>query len=343
MSARMLSPDPVVTASVYADRALDRVIHGVVGPVLRRLREQHPDEAWGAWWVRYSKHGDHLKVRLHGPADRAAEARAVLEEEARRTLDALPPRDEAQPRISNPKSPSIDAQDDATADYPDRTLLWTDYQRSHVSFGSKKLLGDDGYVARICTCLAAAAEIVLANTALDEKGVIPGAARQRALLKAVMAGVEGAGFTAEERAEYLRYHRGWLVRFSVADESREADVLAGFDRQRAGMQASADQVARAAAAQWNAARPAGAEGDTPEDGMRRAVAELCAFAAPFRRDPEQLSDPFTDDASFPLVFKALHGVANQAGLNLLNEAFLYHLLLGADASPALAGAGAAHG
>jgi hypothetical protein len=343
----MLPPDPIVTASVYADRALDRVAHGVVAPALARLRAAHPGADWGAWWVRYSKHGDHLKVRLHGPAGLAGEARAVLEEQARTLFDAMPPRDEAQPRISNPRLPSIDAQDDAAADYPDRSLLWTDYQRSHVSFGARQLLGDDGYVARICTCLAAGAEVVLANTPLDATGMASGAARQRAVLKAAMAGVAGAGFTAGERAEYLRYHRGWLVRFSVADESREADVLAGFDRQRAGMQAAADQIARAAAAQWSAEPPARGGAETPEDAVRRAVAELCAFAAPLRHDPAHLSDPFTDDASFPLVFKALHGAANQAGINLLNEAFLYHLLLDAEAAPVLAGAGAgaeaAHG
>jgi hypothetical protein len=339
----MLFPDPVATASVYADRALDRVVHGAVGPALRRLRELRPDAAWGAWWVRYSKHGDHLKVRLHGPADGAEDARAVLEDLVQTLFATLPPRDEAKPRISNPKSPSIDAQDDATADYPDRTLLWTDYRRSYVSFGAKQLLDDDAYVARICTCLAAGADVVLANTALDEAGTIPGAARQRALLKAVMAGVAGAGLTPEERLEYLRYHRGWLVRFTVADESREADVLAGFERQRAGMRAGAEQIARAAAAQWSASSEAG--GDTPESRMRAAVAELAAYAAPLRHDPAHLSDPFADDASFPLLFKALHGVANQAGLNLLNEAFLYHLLLGDDAVPALAGAAAevAHG
>jgi Lantibiotic biosynthesis dehydratase C-term len=332
MTARTLPADPLVTASIYADRALDGVVHGAVGPALRRLRAEHPGAAWGAWWVRYSKHGDHLKVRLHGPAPLRDEARAVLEEEARRMLDALPPRDETRPRISNAGLPSIDAQDDAAGDHPDRSLLWTDYARSHVSFGPRELLGEDGYVARICTCLAAGAEVVLAATALDETGAIPGAQRQRALLRAVLAGIAAAPFTPDERAEYLRYHRGWLVRFSVPDESREADVLAGFDRQAERMRAGADQVARAAAARW-AAEAAPAEGDTPDARFGAAVGELCAYAAPFRHDPARQRDPFAEDASFPLLFKALHGIANQAGLNLLNEAYLYHLLPGA-AEPA---------
>jgi hypothetical protein len=338
VSARVLSADPVVTASVYADRSLDRAIHEVVAPALERLRASQPQAGWAAWWVRYSKHGDHLKVRLHGPAEGADEARAILETEARRMFGALPPRDGSRPRVSNPGSPSIDPQDDVTEDYPDRTLVWTEYRRSHVTFGARQLLGNDDYVARLCTCLAAGAAVVLANTALDGTGTTPAAVRQRALLKAVLAGVAGAGFSAEERMEYLRYHRGWLVRFSVPDESREADVLAGFERQRAGMRAAADQVARVAAAHWST--PPGGEDGTPDGRMRAAFGELAAFAAPLRGDPGFLSDPFTDDVSFPFVFKGLHGAANQAGLNLLNEAFLYHLLLADQAMPGRAEVGA---
>lgn len=343
MSTGMHSPDPILTASIYCNGRLDGVIHGAVAPVLEWLRRDDPAAPWLLWWVRYSKNGDHLKVRLHGPEPRREAARRLLADSVAAFFATLPPPDEGRPRISNPGIPSIDPEDDAAEDYPDRTLLWTRYRRSPVSFGPAHLLDDDAYAARFIACLGRGAELVLNTTSLGADGQIPGPARQRTLLKVLVAGIGAAAFDADERTEYLAYHRDWLLRFAVADSARETEALALFDRRIEGMQPTVDQLRRAMLAPWT---PSPAGGDASEAAWRGAIDELCEYAAPFRHDPGYLSDPFTADASFPLVFKALHGVANQVGLNMLNEAFLHHMLLRAAedaapaASPALAEIGA---
>lgn len=324
MTTGLLAPDPVLTAGVYCQGYLDRVIHGAAAPVLEALRRGGAGP-WMLWWVRYSKNGDHLKLRLHGPESEREEARRLLVREVEALFATLPAADPEAPRTSSPAIPSIDLDDDAAGDYPDRTLLWTRYRRSHVSFGPKQLLDDDAYVARITACLGCGAELVLETTSPGDDGQIPGSARLRTLLTALVTGLAGAGLDAEECTEYLAYHRDWLLRFAVADRAKEQESLALFDRRITAMRPAVEQLHRTTALQWGSAPPAG--DDTATGRWRRAAAEICAFAAPFRHDADRLGDPFTRDAAFPLVFKAFHGVANQVGLNLLNEAFLHHLLL----------------
>jgi hypothetical protein len=318
----MYAPDPILTASIFCDRRLDQVVHRVVAPAFARLRAEHPDADWGMWWVRYARNGDHLKVRVHGPAERADDARRALNDDAEALFAALPPTDPEEVRFKRAGSPPIDIDDEATEDYPDRSLLWTTYRRSHVSLGPKALLREDGYVSRMTACLTAGGALVLESTSLDAEGRIPGAGRQRAVLRALFAALRAAGFGAAERAEYLAYHRDWLVRFNAGDEAGEAHVRGGFDRQVERVGATVQQLARMAAAQWNPSpAPAGKEMDTR---WREAVAELSAWSEALRAQPSL--DPHTEQRAFPLVFKALHAVANQAGLDMMNEAFLYHLV-----------------
>jgi hypothetical protein len=318
----MYAPDPILTASIFCNRRLDTVVHQAVAPALARLRAEHPDADWGVWWVRYALNGDHLKVRVHGPPERADDARRALAEAAEALFAALPLADLDEARFTRAGSPPIDVDDEASEDYPDRSLLWTRYRRSHVSLGPKALLRDDGYVSRMTACLAGGGALVLESTSLDAEGRIPGAGRQRAVLRALFAALCAAGFGATERAEYLAYHRDWLVRFNAADEAGEAHVRGGFDRQVARVEATVQQLARTAAAQWGSS-PAPA-GNGTDARWRHAVAELSAWSEALRAEPSL--DPHTEQRAFPLVFKALHGVANQAGLDMMNEAFLYHLV-----------------
>lgn len=317
----MYAPDPILTASIFCDRRLDRVAHQVVAPALDRLRAEHPDADWGVWWVRYAANGDHLKVRVHGPGERADDARRAVEDAAEALFASLPPADPEQARFRRMGAPAIDPEDEASEYYPDRSVLWTRYRRSHVSLGPKALLRDDAYVARVSACLAAAGALVLESTSLDAEGRIPGAARQRAVLRALFAGLGAAGFGAAERLEYLAYHRDWLVRFTATDEAGEAHVREGFDRQVARVQATVQQLARTAAAHWGPS--AASAGNETDARWRGAVAALSEWSEGLRAEPSV--DPYTEHRAFPLVFKALHAVANQAGLDMVNEAFLYHL------------------
>ena len=53
--------------------------------------------------------------------------------------------------------------------------------------------------------------------------------------------------------------------------------------------------------------------------------------------------PFSDDPVFSALFKAFHGVANQLGVDLLNEALVYHVLFRAVADERVGGAAALAG
>lgn len=326
------SPDPILTASLYCQDHLDGAIHNVVAPVLERLRAELPDERWMAWWVRYGRGGEHLKVRLHGPAEHRAAAKDALAAAAEAFFAGLPAPDPAAERIDRRALPPIDAEDRAPEPYPDRSLVWTEYSRSPVLLGTL-FLDEDDYVARLTTCLARAADVSL-GAEPGPDGAIPGAARQRTLLKAAIAALAGADFEPGGRALYLAYHRDWLLRFAAPGKAQEAQLRATFDARVEGMAAAVEQVRGVATAGWSAEAADG--GDAPQDRLRDAVAELCAYLAPRRHDPASIGDPFAAEAAFPGVFKTLHGAANQLGLNMPNEAFLYHLLLAAVADGAVA-------
>ncbi|HEX2095304.1 MAG TPA: lantibiotic dehydratase C-terminal domain-containing protein [Longimicrobiaceae bacterium] len=317
----MISPDPILTASVYCDGCLDEVIHDVVAPLREGLREHAPRGGWGLWMVRYSKGGCHLKVRLHGPGELRPIAETLLRGSVDRLFASLPPRDPDAPRVSRAEAPPIDEEDQQTADYPDRTLLWTRYRRSHVNLGPQVLLGDDLYVARITTCLARGAETVLDVL----KPGLPDSARLQVLLNSVMAGLAALGLPAEEHAAYLVYHRDWLLRFVLSSQSKEAEALAMFDRRVDGMRPVVEQVRRAAE-ERERTLPAG-EGVPAEGTWEHSVRDLAGYLARFRGDPAYHVDPFTDHPAFPSLFKAFHGLANQLGVDMRNEAFVHHLLL----------------
>ncbi len=55
---------------------------------------------------------------------------------------------------------------------------------------------------------------------------------------------------------------------------------------------------------------------------------LADYLEGFRGDPAYQLDPFTDEPAFTGVFKGIHGVANQLGLPMAEEAFTHHLLQG---------------
>ncbi|HLL81907.1 MAG TPA: lantibiotic dehydratase C-terminal domain-containing protein [Longimicrobium sp.] len=314
-----MTPDPTLTASVYCNRRLDHVVSGLVIPFRERLRELDREERWALWMVRYSGRGDHLKLRLHGPEEERERVRAFIAEEAGRFFAALEPAVD-EPRVSRAGIPAIDEEDEGEGEHPDRALLWTRYRRSHVSLGPHPFLADDRYAAGMAAALGAGAAMVLAAFAAHADGQLPAAARQRTLLKAVIAGLAEAGLSPERCAAYLAYHRDWLLRFFAEDAEREAEVRDGLDRQVAAMAPAVEQLRTVVAGEWAPGRRA----DTAWNGT---LAALAAYVRAFEGDPAYRVDPFAADPLFPPVFKVFHGVANQLGLSPVNEAFVHHLLL----------------
>ncbi|HEY0015546.1 MAG TPA: lantibiotic dehydratase C-terminal domain-containing protein [Longimicrobium sp.] len=324
----MVLADPVLTANIYCDRGLDALIHGAITPFRARLRDSDPGGGWSLWLVRYSRCGEHLKVRLHGHPERRELARRLLEESVQAYFAGLPPVS-GEVRISRMGAPPIDVEDDATSDYPDRTLLWTRYRRSHVNLGPPLFLEDDWYTALFTACLGSGADLVLDFVQPDQAGKVPGAARQRGLLRAIFGGLAAVGFSPDERAAYLAYHRDWLVRFNVAGPEAEAELLASYDRRAEGMASTLEQLRQIAGGYWGAAPGSvtGADAD-----WRDALSALVEYLARFRGNPEYRLDPFTDDPVFPPLFKAFHALANHLGIGMLDEALVHHLVLRATAT-----------
>lgn len=329
----MHCPDPMLTASVYCEGGLDGALARIVAPLLERLRQDSP--AAYVWTVRFGRRGQHLKLRAHATGADLAPLRDLVGSLAESffAAQAAPPPAERPPRLD---LPPIDPDDEAEEVQPDRTLLWTRYRRSHVSLGGDPWLSDDVYAARMTECLGRGCESVLAAVAAAPDGSIAAGERQKLILKALMSGLPAAGLdTTEGASSYLRYHRDWLLRFFLGDESEERAALDGFDRQ---LERMASTVARLGEIGLGDAPPAGDR----EPTWAAAVARLSAHLATHREDPEFRTDPFAPDAAHPALFKVFHGTANQAGLRPLEEAFVHHLLetaLGATRPAAAAGGG----
>jgi hypothetical protein len=336
MEASGQYPDPILTASFYCSGRLDEVLHQVVAPSWRVLQQSEPGSGAYLWTMRYGKGGEHLKVRLHGPGSLAHPARALLQQAAESFFARLGEPSGVRAPVGWKGAAAVDVDDEVVSDHPDRSLLWTRYRRSHVSLGGKPFLDDDGYAGRITRCLAAGCERVLL-LAPDATGKVPHRARQSALLKALIGGLAALGFAADARSAYLAYHRDWLLRFTLARNHAEAgkthDLLQLFDRRAEAMGPSADTLRRAARAEWARSWTA-MEPEGEDAAWRRSLADLLGYISPLCADPDYHIDPFAGDPCFAPVFKVFHGLANQLGLNLIEEAFAHHLLRSVTGEPA---------
>jgi hypothetical protein len=323
-------PDPFLTANIYYSNYLDEVLHHAVAPFRRALAKRDAESRYWLWVMRYSRGGEHLKVRLHGPENLRINLRDFLTEAVERCFASAGETEPGEQQLGRQNAPPIDAEDNVVANYPDRTLLWTEYRRSPVSLGGKPFLLDDEYVALLARCLAEGCEITLSALTPDSSGRFPHRVRQTTLLKALIAGLAAFGFTPDERALYLSYHRDWLLRAALARSGegveKGLDILARFDSRLAAMGASIHLVRQAATADWDRSDPED-DSERADSGWRSTLAALRDYVAPFLDNPDYHLDPFAKDPIFPILFKPFNSLANQLGLDSLNEAFTHHLLL----------------
>lgn len=310
-----------MTTNIYCSGHLDELIHRAIVPFWSALTSNPDNPPYYLWLVRYLRCGEHLKLRLHGPSGDRARLQQLLTEPVEAFFDSLEEPAEPPPAMLGENVPPIDVEDRATTSYPDRRVVWTSYQRSFVSLGGEPLLDDDRYVARITCCLAHGCEIVLGSLVPDEAGEFPHRVRQTTLLKSLISGLAALELDDERRARYLAYHRDWLVRFALfkgrQDPEKATELFARFDR-RVGMMTSLVETLRQTAAEANGEGKWGA-----------SLHALGEYVESFRDDPDYLLDPYTEETAFPAVFKAFHGLTNQLGLDIWNEAFAHHLLLSA--------------
>ena len=300
-------------------------------PLSRDLSEIDAAGTGYVWVVRYGRCGEHLKVRVHAPEQCRPRLQESLAIHAGALFAALGEpvttgRPEPEPEVA---VPPIDIEDAATVNFPDRSLLWTQYRRSHISLGGKPFLDDDHYVTLITICLGQACERVLG--AFASRGEISHSHRQTVLLDSVINGLAAVGLTAGMRAAYLEFHRDWLLRFNLVrnrvDAERTRAFLDRFERRAESAVTVLSQLRDMTAEHWSEPPCKAARATACHGTWGRSLLDLLDYVRPLSADPDYHLDPFADDPAFPVLFKTLHGLANQLGLKMLDEALAYHLLL----------------
>jgi hypothetical protein len=326
-------PDPVLTANIYFSGQLDRLIEEAVAPFWSALRAAPGGAEYFLWLLRYDLLGEHLKIRIHGPAERLGELRERLAAAVGPLLEpgtaAAPGGGAGQrsPAIARWRRPPIDAEDAAKAPPADRQLIFTRYRRSPVSLGDRPFLDDDRYCALLAATLAAGCEEVL-SAAGGPPGDRLGERRQVTLFLLLIAGL---ALLPGGRGDYLAYHRDWLIRLPLlklnGSRTQGEEIQGRFETiavRRAGQREFLAGLAQGA---WQPP-DAGAAAATP---FTWALAELLAELPRFAALPAARVDPFAagpaEELVFPVLFKVFHGLANQLGIGRFDEAFAHHLLL----------------
>jgi hypothetical protein len=336
-AAEVRYPDPVLSANIYCSGRLCEVLHRLVKPFWDAWRGSDPQRTTYLWVMRYARCGEHLKVRLHAFESHATLLRELLESAQRQYFSSLGPPDPGAPSRSTRTAPPIDTEDGAPFDYPDRTFLWTRYNRNPLSLGSQPLMGDDQYTARITRCLGCGTEILLARLETDTNGRCPFALQSSLFMQGLMAGLSALPFSPSERNLYLLYHRDCLLRYlrrrntSPDGTSIVAKTMSRFETELAKRNGRKGGLTRVALEALEAADTETWSGDV--SAWRAALEDLFEYASPLCFSLQL--DPFAERPVFPVLFKVFQGFANQIGLDQLNEAFLCHLLLAITADEQL--------
>lgn len=317
-------PDPILSANVYASGNLDGVLQYALRPFLGMAQERHPDREGYLWTMRYGCGGEHLKIRLHGPAEEGEALRETLGEAIERSLADLGPAPEPENRAP---TPPIDVED-SQGPHDDRSWLWTTYQRDPISLGNNPFLSNDGYVARLTRCLGAACEVAVEALDSEADSATLQIARHNTLTQLVLEGLAALGFNDAQRQDYLYFHRDWLIRFPLLKSNgtldRAREMTHHFDSIREQMPAEMETLGELARTEWQTS-------NTDADAWRRSLADFWSYTASLCEEPEYHLDPFASMPIFTPVFKVFHATANQLGLSSLEEALVHHLLAAATA------------
>jgi hypothetical protein len=318
--------DPTLSANIYAEKLLDDVFSSLILPLSRDLKEALQFHDCSLWTMRYRCRGEHLKLRLHVAPDHHHIVKQLLEHRSREYFLAISSLPLATLPVSAGRAPALDVEDQYPTPATDRTLLWTTYRRLPVSLPGSPWVEDNAFVERACRALASGCGLFLAAVASGFDR--PPAARQQFLSTSLIAGLRALGFTgSQSAAEYLRYHRDWLLRFFIAESAEERRMLSQFNALAVRDHRIVEKLS---------ADLAGYQADNTHHVERNlwsaALSELAGYMAGFSGRADYLIDPFASDVSFAPVFKVFHGLANQAGVLPLQEAYVHHLLLTAAQS-----------
>ncbi len=312
---------PTASANIYCDGHLDAALAEVIVPIWRRARDKSADRV-ALWLMRYSRGGEHLKIRLHGPPEFTTSITAEFEEAAEQFFERMPPSDPERTRRTNDQIPAIDAEDAVAEPHPDRTLLWTDYRCPPGHMGPAPLSSFPGFARSYTAALAAATDIVLERT--ESAGAEPLGSNTRVSLFAsfllTLAAVPGLN-----GSEALAHHRDWLLAGAKSDA---ASALSFMNKRMSAQTGQLDALRL----RWQAVT----QGQLIPGfaGFTRALEDHVAFCLEALGASEiaQLDEAEARQV-FGAVARILHNVANLLAIDLSNEIYFCHLLHSAGSLP----------
>jgi hypothetical protein len=303
---------PVISASIYCHGFVEGLLREVIVPFWKSTKTTLPQS--NLWVIRYARGGQHLKLRLHVPADEHVACAARLQDVVEMFFAGLPAPSECE-RDAAAHLPPIDPEDSADGLRPDRRLIWTRYRYLPELIGAEPLSAASGFEAAFVRCLSASTEVVLDwLDTLGNKDLSSGR-QMNIALKLLLAAVAGIHPYPETRAHYLAYQRDWLLRVS-----RNRELALALFEYKAGT-FSAQQTTLGALL----------TGTPPCDGAlgiwSRAIGDLVRFCLE-QVGQQDLST--LDQESEQLVYFALsrlvHNAMNPTAIGASNEAYLCHLL-----------------
>lgn len=315
-------PDPLITASVYCEGYSDSLLDKVVRPFRQSLETVDPVAF--IWTSRFGARGEHVKFRIHADIEQEEYLRTLLAEGLEAFLASLPKAATVSQKQYG-SFPAIDPEDAGPGRQPDRSWQWTTYHRSPFVLGAEKLTKDDRLVGLFTHAQAAITDVVLTHLAPNHAE--PGFAthRQTVFLRLVLASLAALCFDHDGRDSYLRHHRDWLIRYLVA-KRKSGDVT---------LETMLDQYEQRVAAKQNTVHAVRRNIEATESAPSRdemftawqeRLTNFFGHAVNYRGHPEYDLDPYTDDYAFLPLFKLLHGAANQFGLKIPHELYVYQLL-----------------
>jgi hypothetical protein len=333
-SPRLLSPavtaDPIVTANIYCKGRIDELLLDGVRGFRDDIHRSYQTDSVLLWSMRYRRGGEHLKVRVHAPDSLADTLRSMLTRHLEKFIASSDSVDGASGNLTGALDLPIDLNDACDSDYTDRQLLWTQYVRSHVSFGGNPFLDNDDYVRRFVTCLSSGTDLILTGLRLNAKKQISNISRQMLLWRLLLEMFAAFRMPKEEAAIYLSYHRDWLIRFTIlklgAESEKSTDVLASFNQHISRLEPPIRSTLRSMVKSVLDLDGCFAPSTHPSD-WQSSLKQLADYLSTLVSDPIYHIDPHARKPQYAVWFKILHGTANQIGLLLLDEALAHHILL----------------
>jgi thiopeptide-type bacteriocin biosynthesis protein len=300
------------------DGECDRVILDVVEPFVRRCQEHGWIDAW--FFIRYSEHGSHVRLRLHGAPD-------VLEREVAPALRAHA--GSLYPDVGEglPAEPVFSGEGAMTH------VANVAYEPETDRYGGPHAIGlAEDFFERSSD----AAMALLHKTKLGERS-----SRLGKGLLAMVITVHVFSGTREAGAEFGRSYGTNYLRTLVPDEEARSAWLGAFD---SGFEAQAANLTRYVDDVWERLD----EGDPLSDTLDRYHADLLEIRDQLRTLAEagQVSRGETaltwEQAVQMIVPSYVHMMSNRLGVNIQEESYLAYLISRAlGQAPHAAAAGAA--